>query len=89
MGFGYSDIPSNGITDSFSLSFDGTGDYAGSNLATAYSGWKPAYIHANATTAFWIKMRDFSGNQGICLPTTSLALSQPWHKDMQMSKTSR
>jgi hypothetical protein len=63
MGFGHTDIPSNGITDSFSLSFDGTGDCAGSTLGADYSGWSPAYIHNNATTTFWVKMNDFSSTQ--------------------------
>jgi len=42
--------------DEKSLAFDGTNDYVETSFV-------PDYISTNATTAFWIKMNDFSGSQ--------------------------
>ena len=61
MGFGYSDIPSNGITDSFSLALDGTGDYAGSIKTADFSGWKPTNLHLGATMAYLLKFDSVAG----------------------------
>ena len=44
--------------DEFSVAFDGTNDYVETSFI-------PDYISTNATTAFWIKMNDFSGTQQI------------------------
>ena len=44
--------------DEFSVAFDGSNDYLDSTFI-------PDYISTNATTAFWIKMNDFSGTQQI------------------------
>ena len=42
--------------DEFSVAFDGSNDYVETSFI-------PDYISTNATTAFWIKMNDFSGSQ--------------------------
>lgn len=63
MGFGYTNIPSNGIEDNYSIRFDGVGDYAGFVGTPQKSGWVPTNIHTNYSSAFWVKMADFSGTQ--------------------------
>ena len=42
--------------DEFSLAFDGSDDYVETSFV-------PDYISTNATTAFWVKMNDFSSDQ--------------------------
>lgn len=42
--------------DEYSLAFDGTNDYVDTSFV-------PDYISTNATTAFWVKMNDFSSDQ--------------------------
>ena len=83
MGFGYTNIPSNGIEDNYSVRFDGTGDYAGSDAVTGKNGWFPTNIHLGATLAYWTKPTALSGGNNVLgchnnkrwyLGTTSFAI---------------
>ena len=48
-----SEVP---FTNTYSVAFDGTDDYADTNL-------QPDFIHTDATVSVWVKMGDFTGVQ--------------------------
>ena len=60
--------------DEFSLAFDGANDHV-------LTGFKPDYIHTNATFAMWVKMGDFIGQQ-----TMGSHSSKRWYLGFSGSK---